>query len=163
MPRDRTHFKQRKMEEEIKKAAKRTKNLFIAFWALAAALAAAGECGGTWTGLYAGCEPLGYWCETAVALSVLVCVPAALKLFSVALNRKIGKMPLPVALRLYERWSAIRLLLLALPVMGGLLAYYALMSATGGLCALIGLVASLFCVPGEKRLRSELKIDEPAE
>jgi hypothetical protein len=32
------------------------------------------------------------------------------------------------------------------------------MSKTGGLCALIGLIATLFCIPGEERLRRELNI-----
>ncbi|EJW91995.1 hypothetical protein, membrane [gut metagenome] len=67
---------------------------------------------------------------------------------------------MPVALRLYVRWYAVRLFLLALPVGFGFLSYYMLMSSKGVLCALIGLTASLFCLPGEERLRRELHIEK---
>lgn len=39
-----------------------------------------------------------------------------------------------------------------------LICYYLTLSTTGNLCMLIGLTASLFCLPGEKRLRNELHI-----
>ena len=35
-----------------------------------------------------------------------------------------------------------------------------MLSSTGALCALIGLTASLFCLPGEGRLRKELHINQ---
>ena len=45
-------------------------------------------------------------------------------------------------------------------VVFNLAGYYFTLSSTGALCALIGLTASFFCLPGEKRLRAELHIDK---
>ena len=56
-----------------------------------------------------------------------------------------------------------RLALLAIPVLAGFFTYYVMLSSTGVLCALIGLTASLFCLPGEGRLRKELHIDKEEE
>ena len=53
-----------------------------------------------------------------------------------------------------------RLALLAVPVLAGFLTYYMMLSNKGVLCALIALTASLFCLPGENRLRKELHIDK---
>ena len=64
------------------------------------------------------------------------------------------------ALRLYVLWSGVRLALLAVPVLAGFLTYYMILSNKGVLCALIALTASLFCLPGENRLRKELHIDK---
>lgn len=44
-----------------------------------------------------------------------------------------------------------------------LFTYYIMLSSTGALCALIGLTASLFCLPGEGRLRKELHINKEEE
>ena len=91
------------------------------------------------------------------------CVPIALKLFSWVLIRKIDVVTLPEALRLYALWSGVRLALLAIPVLAGFFTYYIMLSSTGALCALIGLTASLFCLPGEGRLRKELHINKEEE
>jgi hypothetical protein len=41
--------------------------------------------------------------------------------------------------------------------------YYTTLSSIGGLCAFIALIASLFCIPGEKRVAEELKQVEDKE
>lgn len=85
------------------------------------------------------------------------CIPEAL---SWVLVRKIDAVSISDALRLYVLWSGVRLALLAIPVVAGFLTYYMVLSNKGVLCALIALTASLFCLPGEKRLREELHIDK---
>ena len=90
-------------------------------------------------------------------------MPVSLKLFSWMLERRIDVVTFPEALRLYSRWSGVRLLLLFIPIAAGLFLYYLMWSSTGMLCALIGLTASLFCLPGEERLRKELHIDKEDE
>jgi hypothetical protein len=101
--------------------------------------------------------------ETVTILLAASCVPIALKLFSWVLIRKIDVVTLPEALRLYALWSGVRLALLAIPVLAGFFTYYIMLSSTGALCALIGLTASLFCLPGEGRLRKELHINKEEE
>lgn len=89
------------------------------------------------------------------------CVGACfLEAFSWMLTKKIDVVAITDALRLYALWSGVRLALLAMPVLAGFLTYYMMLSNKGVLCALIALTASLFCLPGENRLRKELHIEK---
>ena len=143
------------MEEKIKRAASRVKMSFVYFWLLPVFLVIFGETGGAWVGLYAGDVRAAYFAETITILLTALSVPASL-----VLVRKIDAVSISDALRLYVLWSGVRLALLAIPVVAGFLTYYMVLSNKGVLCALIALTASLFCLPGEKRLREELHIDK---
>ena len=142
------------MEEQIKKTAARVRTTFAYFWMLPILLVLLGETGGGWVGMYAGDVRVTYMAETVTILLAASCVPIALKLFSWVLIRKIDVVTLP---------EALRLALLAIPVLAGFFTYYIMLSSTGALCALIGLTASLFCLPGEGRLRKELHINKEEE
>lgn len=146
------------MEENIKRAAARVKTLFVYFWLLPVLLVAFGETGGDWVGMYAGDVRAAYLAETITILLTAICVPVSLKLFSWVLTKKIDVVTIPEALRLYVLWSGIRLSLLVIPVVAGFFTYYLMLSNKGILCAFIALTASLFCLPGEERLRKELHI-----
>lgn len=101
-----------------------------------------------------------YYLETIGILLTAVCVPLSLKLFSMVLKNKINELTVTLALKRYVLWSNVRLGILEVVVLFNLLCYYLTLSNTGNLCMLIGLTASLFCLPGEKRLRNELHISE---
>jgi hypothetical protein len=146
------------MEEQIKKTAARVRSAFAYFWILPILLVILGETGGDWVGMYAGNVRVTYLAETISILLVAINVPVSLKLFSWMLVRKIDTVSLPNALRLYLLWSSVRLILLAIPVLAGFFTYYMMLSNKGMLCALIALTASLFCLPGEERMRRELHI-----
>ena len=145
------------MEEQIKKTAARVRTTFAYFWMLPILFVLLGETGGGLVGMYAGDVLAAFDRNILLAAS---CVPVSLKLFSWVLIRKIDVVTLPEALRLYALWSGVRLALLAIPVLAGFFTYYIMLSSTGALCALIGLTASLFCLPGEGRLRKELHINK---
>lgn len=151
------------MEERIKQISRYLKTVFTCYWLLAILMVVCGETLDSWTGLYAGDVRSTYQAETATILLAVVCVPVSLKLFSWVLDHKIDAVSLPEALRLYAWWSVVRLFLLFLPVVVGFLTYYLMLSTKGVLCALIALTASLFCIPGENRLRKELRIDKEKE
>ena len=151
------------MEQQIKQAAKRTRTSFAYFWVLPILLVILGETGGAWVGVYADDVRATYFAETLVILLAATCVPVSLKLFAWVLTRKIDKVSLPEALHLYSFWSKIRIILLMLPVLAGFAVYYLMLSNKGILCAFIALTASLFCLPGEGRLRKELHINKEEE
>lgn len=151
------------MEEKIKRVASRMKMLFVYFWLLPVFLTVFGEMGGEWVGIYAGDVRATYFAETFTILLTAILIPVSLKLFSWVLVKKIDAVAISDALRLYALWSGIRLALLAIPVLAGFLTYYMMLSNKGVLCALIALTASLFCLPGEGRLRKELHIDKGEE
>lgn len=145
--------------DEIKKTLDVLKIAFAAFWGLAIVIVVVHEINDGETGLVADNVKIVYWMETVSILLTVINVPLALKLFALVLRKKIDQVPLVDALRLYKRWSLIRLLLLFIPVLAGLTTYYMCMSTTGLLCAAIGLTASLFCVPTEQRLKADLLIE----
>ncbi len=134
--------------------------MYAFFWLLSVLLVVIGETGNErWVGIYAGEEQIVYWAESLVILLTAVNVPLSLKLFSMVLLKKIDLLKISQALRLYRIWYGVRLCMLAVPMISGFIVYYMMLSNKGVLCALIALTASLFCVPGEKRTRSELRID----
>uniref|UniRef100_UPI0035A08B1D hypothetical protein n=1 Tax=Prevotella heparinolytica TaxID=28113 RepID=UPI0035A08B1D len=135
------------MEKEIKKTTAHVKVAFACFWMISILLVISGEMGSSWVGLYVENISATYMAETITILLTASCVPISLKLFSWVLTRKIDIAALPKALRLYALWSDIRLILLSLPVLTGFFTYYMMLSTTGVLCGMIGLSASLFCLP----------------
>lgn len=148
------------MEELIQKTLFKLKIGYVLFWALPLLILILGECDMEWVGLYADNARISYVSETVGILMVASCVPLALKLFSWVLIKKIDKVSFPEALKLYFVWSSARLLMLEVALIINILTYYLTLSNTGLLCALIALTASLFCIPGEKRLREELHINK---
>ncbi len=148
------------MEDEIKKTVAHIKVTFACFWAFPILFVAFGEVENDWVGMYAGNVSVTYMAETITILLAALCVPLSLKFFSWGMTRKIDAAAFPKALKLYARWSDVRLLMLAVPVVAGLFTYYAMLSTAGVFCAVIALTASLFCLPGEGRLRREMHIDK---
>ncbi len=146
------------MEKQIKQAVRLLKRQYTLFWVIPVGIILAGECDLFPVGLLADDQRTTYLFETIAILITAACVPLALKLFSWVLTKKIDEMTLPVALQQYTRWSGVRLMLLEVAILFNLAAYYTTMHSTGALCALIGLTASLFCIPNENRLRNELHI-----
>ena len=137
------------MEEQIKRIVKSQKVQYISFWIIPLLLVLLGE---------AGVLPVGIKADNVRAVYVFETL--SLKLFSFVLTKKIDQLTFPVALSRYMLWGAVRLALLEFVVVFNLAGYYFTLSSTGALCALIGLTASFFCLPGEKRLRAELHIDK---
>ena len=151
------------MEEQIQKTVSSVRIAYACFWVAPIIFVIYGECGGSLVGFYADNMRVSYYAETLVILTTAVCVPVSLKLFAWVLTKKIDLASITDALKLYFTWSFIRLALLALPVWIGGTVYYLTLSSTGALCAAISLTASLFCLPGEERLRQELHINKSME
>lgn len=151
------------MDEQVKTLARILQIQYWVFIIFAIAYSAAYEVGWLEEGLYAGDVRKQYIWETAGILVAVLLVPLSLKLFSVIMTKKIAHAPLPVAMKLYRRWSEIRLLLLAFVTFFNIFVYYSTLNNIGGLCALIGVTASIFCLPGEKKLRAELNITNTIE
>lgn len=144
------------MEKQIKRVTAILKIQFFLFWLFPILLFAAFEADLLPVGVYAADAGKQYLWETAGILLTIVCVPLALKLFSIVLKKKIDTLAFPAALERYSFWSGVRLGLLEITVLLNIVIYYMTLNNIGGLCALIGLTASAFCLPGEKRLRDEV-------
>lgn len=151
------------MEEQIKRVVRNLNVSYVFFWVLPAFLLGAGEFELLPVGIYADDVRAAYYFETIGILLTAMCVPLALKLFSLVLKKKIDPLPITVALKRYEQWSYVRLALLESVIVLNIFCYYLCVSSTGNLCMLIGLTASFFCLPSEKRLRNELHINKEEE
>lgn len=146
------------MEKEIKQTSQRLVWSYRLFWLLPLMIVVAGESEWIPVGDLADDVTMTYMLDTFGILLTAICVPLALKLFSRIFRKKIDEVTIDVALKRYAFWSLIRLGFLGLPLLLNLVSYYLTLSRTGLLCMLITLTASLFCVPSEKKLRSELNI-----
>lgn len=131
---------------------------YFIFWLLPVLAVAGYESELLPVGVYADNPKMHYVLETIGILVVIICVPLALKLFSIAHKKKIDKENLISALHKYLFWSGIRLAVLEVAVLTNVFVYYAILSNVGSFCALIALTTSLFCLPSENRLRNELNI-----
>lgn len=151
------------MEEQIKRVVRNLNISYVFFWLIPAFLLGAGEFDLLPVGLLADDVRAVYYFETLSIILTAICVPLALKLFSLVLKKKIDQLTITTALQRYMQWSIVRLGLLEFSVILSILCYYLALSSTGNLCMLIGLTGSLFCLPSEKRLRNELHISKEEE
>ena len=151
------------MEEQIKQVIRNLNIAYVFFWVLPAFLLGAGELDLLPVGLFADNTLAAYYLETIGILLTAICVPLSLKLFSLVLKKKIDHLTITLALKRYMQWNMARLALLEVVIVYNIFCYYLTLGNTGNLCMLIGLTASLFCLPGEKRLRNELHINKEDE
>ena len=110
------------------------------------------------TGLYAHDVRASYIFETITILLTAILIPSSLKAFSYILKRQINNQSTVIAIKKYFLWSLVRLLLLFLIIIVGLSCYFLTLSSTGALCALMGITASLFCIPSEEKLKKEIHL-----
>lgn len=109
-------------------------------------------------GAYAADFGMQYILETIGIITTIALLPLSLKLFSIKLNKEIKEAGFENALKLYKQWSTIRLMILAFLTYLNIIIYYMTLNNIGGLCALMALTASIFCLPGEKKIREELNL-----
>lgn len=144
----------------FKKIAQKLKTQYYLFWVFPILFVVAYETNFLPVGLYADDPRMMYIWETVGILTAIICVPLALKLFSVVLKKKIDEVHLTEALSKYILWSGVRLVILEIAVLLNIVVYYLTLSNVGAFCALIAVTASIFCLPGEKRMRTELNVTE---
>lgn len=146
--------------KELKKTVRLLQVEYAFLWLLAVGLVIAYETGWMEMGLYIENARMEYFLQTVGILLTLFLIPFSLKLFVLAVKNKITALPLADALRSYVRWSEVRLSLLLVVVLLNLSVYYCTLNSIGGLCALLGLLASLFCIPSGQRVREDLNLNE---
>ena len=136
---------------------------FVVFWFLIVLLAVLYEYEVLPQGILIEDPQTAYMLEVLGVLLVVGLIPFSLRLFSLSLVRCVKQRALADALVSYRRWSEVRLALLLVPALVNLAVYYWTLETTGLLCTAMVLVASLFCVPGKRRMESELNLEEDKE
>ena len=151
------------MKEQIKRILKWQIVAFILVWALPLVYALLHEAGVLSQGALAGDARMEYIFQTIGILMTIVLIPFALRIFNLNLVKRIQELPLQQALKSYRIWADVRLALLVVPALINLQFYYLTFNNTGLFCAAMSLIASLFCVPSESRIKNELDLPENLE
>lgn len=151
------------MKEQIQRILKWQIVAFILVWALPLVYALLHETGVLSQGALAGDARMEYIFQTIGILMTIVLIPFALRIFNLNLVKRIQELPLQQALKSYRIWADVRLALLVVPALINLQFYYLTLNNTGLFCAAMSLVASLFCVPSESRIKNELDLPENLE
>lgn len=146
------------MEKKIKQLLLCLQLEFALLWLLPLLLVVFYEAGWLTEGIYADDVRMNYILQTLGILLAIGLIPFSLRLFSMSLVKYVRSLSLPEALKSYRRWSEVRIGLLLVAVLVNLSFYYLTMDNTGILCAVMALIASLFCVPTRKRMLDELDL-----
>lgn len=103
-------------------------------------------------------DMLDFYVENGIIFLTIICIPLAIGRFEWKLRNEMAIQVAPEAVEIYRRWSLYRLLILAVPAYLGVAGYYLFVNDTCGICGLLALAASLYCIPGFRRLRKELQL-----
>ena len=136
---------------------------FILVWILPICYALLHEIGVMQKGALAGDVQMEYIFQSIGILMTIGIIPFALRIFNLNLVKRIKELPLQQALKSYRIWADIRLALLLVPTIINLQFYYLTLNTTGLFCAAMALIASLFCIPSENRVKNELDLPENFE
>ena len=148
------------MKEQIKRILIIQKSAFLGVWTAPLLLVVLYETGLYQEGLLAGNAQMEYILQSVSILLTIGLIPFALRMFNLNLVKRIKELPLQQALKSYQTWSLLRLVLLFVPAIMALSFYYLTMNTTNLFCACMALIATLFCVPSENRIKNELDLPE---
>lgn len=148
------------MKEQIKKILIIQKSAFLGVWTAPLLIVVLYETGLYQEGLLAGNAQMEYILQSVSILLTIGLIPFALRMFNMNLVKRIKELPLQKALKSYQTWSLLRLALLFVPAIMALSFYYLTMNTTNLFCACMALIATLFCVPSESRIKNELDLPE---
>lgn len=136
---------------------------YVAVWLLTAGVALLYETGVMSEGGLAHDGQMCYVVQTLTVLLTLCLIPVSLKMYSMALGKSCEGLSPQALLVRYQRWNEVRLALLAVVALTGISVYYVTLSSIGGLCSLLGLTATLFCLPTRKRVEMDLNGNEETD
>ena len=148
------------MKEQIKRILIIQKSAFLGVWTAPLLLVVLYETGLYQEGLLAGNAQMEYILQSVSILLTIGLIPFALRMFNLNLVKRIKDLPLQQALKSYQTWSLLRLALLFVPAIMALSFYYLTINTTNLFCACMALIATLFCVPSENRIKNELDLPE---
>lgn len=149
-------------ERKIKQASRHIEISFYAVWGMVILLVALFELEWLPVGALEAQARSVYYLQTVGVLMALALIPTSLKYFHVQVQKLHGQVDRAKVLRRYLVLSYLRIGGLALPILFNLVLYYLSLNKAPGFMALITLLATIFCIPSEQRLKYELEWDQKA-
>ena len=151
------------MKEQIKRILIIQKSFLLGIWTAPILLAVLYETGIFQKGIQKGKAQMEYIFQCVSILLTICLIPFALRIFNLNLVKRIKELPLQQALKSYQIWSDVRLSLLFVPAILSMSFYYITLNTTHLFCACMALIATLFCIPSESRIKNELDLSETIE
>ena len=148
------------MEKKIESLLRILKIEYSLMWILIFAVVASYEADLLPQGAVVGNARAEYLVQLTGVLMAICLIPMSLRMFGLFITRYVRNLDIEKALKSYRRWSEVRIIMLFVTAFFNISMYYWTMDITGLLCGGMALVASLFCIPGRKRLMSELDLDK---
>lgn len=148
------------MEEQIKNIVLKLSVLFYSIWVNSVIIFLASELNWFPVGFFADDAVVDYLLQVIGIFITVLGVPGSLKLFNWQLSRKIDLQNPEKALETYSKISILRMCVLEFVVIFNWIVYCFTLNNNGMLCAMIGLVATLFCVPSANRVLNDLKLED---
>lgn len=148
------------MEEQIKNIVLKLSVLFYSIWVNSVIIFLASELNWFPVGFFADDAVVDYLLQVIGIFITVLGVPGSLKLFNWQLSRKINLQNPEKALEAYSKISILRMSVLEFVVIFNWIVYCFTLNNNGMLCAMIGLVATLFCVPSANRVLNDLKLED---
>ena len=148
------------MKEQIERILTLQKVMFAIVWIAPVLIVVLNETGVYQKGIYQGDAQMDYILQSISILLTMGLIIFALRMFNLNLVKRIKNLPLQEALKSYRIWSDVRLALLFVPALLGVSFYYVTMNTTNLFCACMALIATLFCIPSESRIKNELDLQE---
>ena len=148
------------MKEQIERILTLQKVMFAIVWIAPVLIVVLNETGVYQKGIYQGDAQMDYILQSISILLTMGLIIFALRMFNLNLVKRIKELPLEQALKSYQKWSDVRLCLLFVPAILGVSFYYLTINTTNLFCACMALIATLFCVPSENRIKNELDLPE---
>lgn len=95
--------------------------------------------------------------NTVAIVLTVVGIPVAIKLFTLNTTKGLRRMNYDEALKSYHVWSIVRLGILLIALVFSIGVYYIATSVSGAFCALIALLATVYCWPSGAKITSYLE------
>lgn len=128
------------------------KRSYYIFWLVVVIAVSIGEMSSTLSGIFAQEEVIKYIAEISTILVAGLSIPISLKLVASKINRITRTDSIEDAIRIYLRWSRVRVGLLSFAVVVAIATHYLCVSSAGALCAVIVCAAALLCIPSRKKM-----------
>lgn len=146
------------MEKKIEILLRLLKIEFAVAWIIIIGLIAGYETGILEEGVLVGNARAEYIAQLTGVLLAICLIPMSLRIFNLSLTKYIKNLDIENALKSYRRWSEVRIILLLVVAVFNISLYYWTMDTTGLLCGGMAVLATMLCVPGRKRMLSELDL-----
>ena len=148
------------MKEQIKRILIIQRTAFLGVWTAPLLIVILNETGMFQKGIHQGNAQMEFIFQNVGILLAICLIPFALRIFNLNLVKRIKDLPLQQALKSYQIWSDVRLCLLFVPAVLNFTFYYMTLNTTSLFCGIMPLIATLFCVPSESRIKNELDLPE---